>query len=84
MKDSKKTKSAKSKKKQPVSKKKSSTGCFSFVRHHKSSESEDEAAKIELPTEPWPMDRKEAEEVVLYTDRLRLLSIYTIAYDLIC
>lgn len=84
VKDSKKTKSAKSKKKQPVSKKKSSTGCFSFVRHHKSSESEDEAAKIELPTEPWPTDRKEAEEVVLYTDRLRLLSIYTIAYDLIC
>ncbi|XP_034314973.2 uncharacterized protein [Magallana gigas] len=63
VKDSKKTKSAKSKKKQPVSKKKSSTGCFSFVRHHKSSESEDEAAKIELPTEPWPTDRKEAEEV---------------------
>lgn len=83
-KDSKKTKSAKSKKKQPVSKKKSSTGCFSFVRHHKSSQSEDEAAKIELPTEPWPTERTEAKEVVLYTDRLRLLSINTIAYDLIC
>lgn len=83
-KDSKKTKSAKSKNKQPVSKKKSSTGCFSFVRHHKSSESEDEAAKIELPTEPWPTERTEAEEVVLYTDRLRLLSIHTLAYDLIC
>lgn len=58
----------KSKKKKQEQRKKSSTGCFSFVRHHKSSDSEEEVARIELPTEPWPSEKAEAEEVVLYIE----------------
>ncbi|XP_022315600.2 uncharacterized protein LOC111119586 isoform X2 [Crassostrea virginica] len=54
-------KKSKSKKKKQASKKKSTTGCFSFIRHHKS-DSEDEVAKIELPTEPWPSEKKAEEE----------------------
>nr|XP_022315607.1 band 4.1-like protein 2 isoform X5 [Crassostrea virginica] len=54
-------KKSKSKKRKPASKKKSTTGCFSFIRHHKS-DSEDEVAKIELPTEPWPSEKKAEEE----------------------
>lgn len=65
-------------------KKKSFIGCFSFVRYFKLFELEDEVVKIEFFTEFWFMDRKEAEEVVLYIDRFRLLLIYIIVYDLIC
>ncbi|XP_062583472.1 band 4.1-like protein 3 isoform X3 [Saccostrea cucullata] len=49
-------------KKKSDSKKKSTTGCFSFVRHHKSSDDENEAARIELPTEPWQNEQKETQE----------------------
>ncbi|XP_061166162.1 band 4.1-like protein 1 isoform X2 [Saccostrea echinata] len=64
-KDQKNKKSKKKKsltKKKSESKKKSSTGCFSFVRHHKSSDDENEAARIELPTEPWQSEQKDTQE----------------------